>query len=256
MNNFSEELFDFAYFPKYEEKLSELAEIAESENWKYSKPFEGSELPVLQNYLRFTYNRLYQENKIMVSDDAQSVVFNTGLVTDNQEEIFCLCTVNRNEKAKQNWHFNSWCRKGDYHLNRFSQLPEMVRYFDDPSVLVFDHRLDVRINIEHIVQENRDRFPDGIRDNSEFMLQTLVKGALDNAKIRVRRNYKAAIPLYHKNKVNLMLPLCLAQPDKADLALVVEKMETFYRAATCLTLDMAYNNARQLARPDTDWLKP
>lgn len=114
----------------------------------------------------------------------------------------------------------------------------------------------MRINIEHIVRENRDRFPDGIRDNSEFMLQTLVKGALDNAKIRVRRNYKAAIPLYYKGKVNLMLPLCLAQPDKADLALVVEKMEIFYRAATCLTLDMAYNNARQLARPDTDWLKP
>ena len=65
MNNFSEELFDFAYFPKYEEKLSELAGIAESENWKYSKPFEGSELPVLQNYLRFTYTRLYQENKII-----------------------------------------------------------------------------------------------------------------------------------------------------------------------------------------------
>ena len=42
----------------------------------------------------------------------------------------------------------------------------------------------------------------------------------------------------------------------ADLALVVERHSTFYRAATCLTLDMAYNNARQIARPDRDWLQP
>jgi hypothetical protein len=43
---------------------------------------------------------------------------------------------------------------------------------------------------------------------------------------------------------------------EADLALVVERFDGFYRAATCLTLDMAYNNARQLARPDKDWLQP
>ncbi|HII1671176.1 TPA: DUF3825 domain-containing protein [Salmonella enterica] len=30
----------------------------------------------------------------------------------------------------------------------------------------------------------------------------------------------------------------------------------FYRASTCLTLDMSYNNARLLARPDRDWLVP
>jgi hypothetical protein len=40
------------------------------------------------------------------------------------------------------------------------------------------------------------------------------------------------------------------------MALVVEDFDAFYRASTCLTLDMAYNNARQLARPDKDWLQP
>jgi len=51
------------------------------------------------------------------------------------------------------------------------------------------------------------------------------------------------------------LPLCLSDPEKADLALVVEKdPEGFYRASTCLTLDMAYSNARVLAKQDPDWL--
>ena len=90
----------------------------------------------------------------------------------------------------------------------------------------------------------------------EYQLQTFLKGAIDNAKQRVRRNYKAAIPQYYRGRVQLLMPLCLSRPDVADLALVVDNHGAFYRAATCLTLDMAYNNARQLARPDRDWLQP
>jgi hypothetical protein len=56
--------------------------------------------------------------------------------------------------------------------------------------------------------------------------------------------------------MQLLLPLCLTDFSKADLALVVEKFSDVYRASACLTLDMAYNNARQITRPDTEWLKP
>ena len=42
----------------------------------------------------------------------------------------------------------------------------------------------------------------------------------------------------------------------AGEARIVERFSDFYRAATRLTLDMACNIARQLARPDRDWLAP
>ena len=90
----------------------------------------------------------------------------------------------------------------------------------------------------------------------DYALQTFLKGALDNARERVRRNYKTAIPQYYKGRIQILLPLCISNPVAADLAMVVEDHSAFYRASTCLTLDMAYNNARQLARPDRDWLKP
>jgi hypothetical protein len=61
---------------------------------------------------------------------------------------------------------------------------------------------------------------------------------------------------YYKGGIQLLLPLCIGNPQAGDLALVVENHDQLYRAATCLTLDMAYNNARQLARPDRDWLQP
>jgi hypothetical protein len=43
---------------------------------------------------------------------------------------------------------------------------------------------------------------------------------------------------------------------RADLALSVDRVGDVYRAATVLTLDMAYNNARLIARPDRVWLEP
>jgi len=56
--------------------------------------------------------------------------------------------------------------------------------------------------------------------------------------------------------IQLLILLCLANPNIADLAIVVEDYGTMYRAATCVNLDMAINNARLLAKPDRDWLKP
>ena len=132
----------------------------------------------------------------------------------------------------------------------------MAHYFDDPSQLVLDGRKELRVNVEHVISENRERFPEPYLTMAEYQLQTFLKGAIDNAKQRIRRNYKTAIPQYYRGRVQLLLPLCLTKPAVADLALVVDNHDTFYRAATCLTLDMAYNNARQLARPDRDWLVP
>ena len=43
--------------------------------------------------------------------------------------------------------------------------------------------------------------------------------------------------------------------DKPELALTIQREDGFYAARTCLTLDMAYNNARLICRPETSWIK-
>ncbi|HCM1915562.1 TPA: DUF3825 domain-containing protein [Salmonella enterica subsp. salamae serovar 28:r:e,n,z15] len=256
MSHWPEELFDLIYFPQRNDKLDALANLAENENWDYQSTTSDYPKPVLYNYLRFTYKRLREEGKIEISDDAQYLTFNTGLVTNNQEPIFLLCNVNRNSTSIP-WFFIGWKRRGEQDLSKFSRLPEMANFFDDPQYLLFDSRKDLRVNIEHIVEENKERFPDPYNQMDNYPLQTLLKGAIDNAKERVKRNYKTAIPQYYDGKLQLLLPLCLNTPEVADLALVVEKQgNDFYRASTCLTLDMSYNNARLLARPDRDWLVP
>lgn len=73
-------------------------------------------------------------------------------------------------------------------------------------------------------------------------------------KKRVSENYKLAIPQYFDGKIQLLLPLCLQSDSKPDLALVVTKVGNYYQGHTCLTLDMAYNNARLIAKPESNWL--
>jgi hypothetical protein len=256
MNNWPERLFDLIYIPNMDDKLDELVELAETESWDYQNTIDTHRHPILFNYLQYTYSRLASENKVVISDNGQSITFNTGLVTDNQEPIFAFANSNRNITQTAPWYFQGWRRRGDYEMTKFSDLPEMAHYFDDPSALVFDPRKELRSNIEHIITDNKERFPEPYKSMGDYALQTFLKGALDNAQERIKRNYKTAIPHFYRGKVQLLLPLCLGSPNKADLAIVAEDHGSFYRVSTCITLDMAYNNARQLARPDRDWLLP
>ena len=257
MQSWPEELFDFAWIPGIDDRLRELADQAEKEDWQYQNTGNDHEFPILYNYIRYTYRRLAEERKVGLSENADRACLNTGLVTPNQEPLFALFGLNRRQDAQQQWVFVNWFRRGQGELNVFPELPDLAHYFDDPSVLVLDTRKPFRVNIEHIIAETpRDRFPDPYRSMEDFALQNVLNGAVTNAQERTRRNYKTAIPQYYRGRVQLLLPLCLTSPQRADLALVAEIHDDFYRATTCLTLDMAYNNARQLAKPDRDWLQP
>ncbi len=256
MRTWPEELLDFAWIQNIDKQLGDLAEKAENEDWNYHFTPSDHSLPILYNYIRYTYKRLAEEKKIALSEDGQFACFNTGLVTGNQEPLYASFEVNRRE-CKHPWFFKGWYRRGQWELNIFPELPELAHYFDDPTCLVFDHREDFRVNIEHIIEETpRERFPEPYITMDNYALQNVIRGAIENAKQRVLRSYKTAVPQFYRGQVQLLLPLCLDKPERANLALVVDRHSTFYRAATCLTLDMAYNNARQLARPDRDWLQP
>lgn len=52
-----------------------------------------------------------------------------------------------------------------------------------------------------------------------------------------------------------MIPLCFTKDDTPDIALILEKRRgNHYQAKTCLTMEMAYMDARLIAKPESDWL--
>jgi hypothetical protein len=212
-----EYLLDFAYLGVIQQKLESLAALAEPEDWDYKRTPSDHAKPILYNYLVYTYGRLAEENKITAAADGNHAVFNTGLVTINQEPIFALFTINRNLN-QQAWYLDGWYRRGQRQLGMFPKLPEMAHYFDDPASLVFYPNKEFRENIEHIVEHNRDRFPEPYNVMDSYTLRTFLRGAIDNAKDRTRRNYKTAIPQYYQGHIQLLLPLCMSNASEAEMA--------------------------------------
>lgn len=259
------DLFEFAFFSnKFDEAIETLATLAqhEDDNWEYKFTNLPEKRPILRRYFNYTFRRLQEENKVFQLNDKSC--FNTGLVTENQEEIFAFFILNKN-KNRQKWYFESFCKESDFNLRDFSPLPEVASYFEDPTNLVYDVRLGMpRVDYDHIMdkEDNRNRFPEPYKSMTNFQLQGAIETAINRAMRRVKRNYKAAVPQFYWDKnategeLQLLLPLCLTNPSKADVALAVNRTNNVYSGETILTLDMAYNNARLLARPDTEWLQP
>lgn len=121
-------------------------------------------------------------------------------------------------------------------------------------MLLFDWHYPIDVYYKHILDDerNKSRLPKDFL-NSDNMINIL-NGAIDTMKKRVSANYKLAIPQYYDGKIQLLLPLCLMSDNKADVAIAVTKKDNCYQGHTCLTLDMAYNNARLIAKPENNWL--
>ena len=209
--------------------------------------------PILTNYFQHIFCKIQAEEKIEYEDDF--CCFNTGLTTENQEEIFGYLQKNKKPGTTIPYFFIGWRKSSDRDLSKFGKLAEAASFIDDPSDLISNTKLELRINVDHIILDNKNRFPHPFNNMDNYMLSNILNGTIEDAKRRVRRNYKTAIPQYYKGKLQLLLPLCLQNKAIADLALVIEKDHDVYRASTCLTLDMAINNARLIAKPDDEWLK-
>ena len=175
----------------------------------------------------------------------------------------------------------------------FRPLPERASYFKSINDMLFDTTVgEPSLDYQHIIVENTDRLPltflqgncpSGFtwKDPSKFEFQDkkkyfedlgdaiekdtrtnrYIKGRLNDSLIlalkRVEWNFKTAIPVYFptRNQMSLLLPLSLVDDEIVDIALVVEQTKSgSYLGHTILPLGWAYNNARLVCRPDSDWL--
>lgn len=259
---FNSALFKFAYFPNYHQAITFLAEnLADKETWDFSNSTSNNK-SILKNYIEFTFKKLLQENKVAFTSNNQFACFNTGLVTEKLEDIFAFFETYKNPKPGFTvpFCFKAFLKKSDNNILRhFSHcLPDVANFFDKPELLIFNPKCELIPDLDHIIGDNLQRFPAHLQSADDAELRRQLVGAIDEVKKRVRSNYKIAVPQYYDNKIQLLLPLCLTSGSpNPDLALVVHKLnETTYTARTCLTLRMAYNNARLIVKPQSNWLKP
>jgi len=242
-------LYDFIYMKDYNKNISDLAEMSLPEKWTFQSEENNS---ILKKYLSKTLERLQEENKVITTDNF--CAFNTGLFTQNYESIYLLAEKSSGQNLSKEWAFKEFCTEYKFDSTDISNLPQRANYFEDPSLLLFDWHYPVRVQYGHILDENQHRLPDCIA-NSKMKLK-LFTGIVDTSIKRVIANYKLAVPQYYEGKIQLLIPLFFEDDNKPDLALVVTKKDGYYQGHTCLTLDMAYNNARLIAKPESNWLAP
>jgi len=169
-------------------------------------------------------------------------------------------------------------------LTDFLEFPRLVEYWNDPKELIFDPKLQVQLNLDHIVKDNLNRFPEelggkvdkngvptdlgeqheedelevaeGAVDAPPIPLATrnALEGAMKHSIRLAQRSYRMAVPQFYHSRIQLLLPLYLRDSRRPDLALTLERHGGWYRAATVLYTDWAYRHARLLARPNSEWL--
>lgn len=251
-------LLDFAFFHEYDRKLETLVAMAQPEPWDHSDTL-ARRFYILRNYLERTFEKLEEEKGIAYTATAEHACFNSGLLTVNREDIFLFFQKNTHPTATSPFFFVDFMKESEVLVNRYfsGNLPDPADYFSQPELLICNPHLPLTIDYDHIIEENNGRFPEPLRGN-KYALRNLLKGAIEYTMKMVRNNYRTAVPQYFNGNLQLLLPLYLTDPHgPADLALVLYREEHGYVGRTCLTMKMAYQNARIIVRPDAEsWLKP
>ena len=248
---------------KYNQKLEMLAKMAQPEKWTYKRIQEQDPYRILRNYIRFTYNRLDEENKIITSIDGNYRCMNTGLLTVYNQEILAIFAKN-DMPDKQPWFLTGFFKETDKQFTtNFSTLPQIADYCDNVKDLIFDNNLELNLRKEHIIDDNFDRFVEAGYSNKE-----LISVLLDSAKVtlekKLKRNFKLALPFYYhnnetgENKIQLLAPLYFPGAP-VRLALVLNKIKSdaqeYYEGVTVIPVEWAYMNSRLIVKPDEEWAR-
>ncbi len=166
-------LFRWASIPNA--KLKQLADLALEEKWYYGDGTaqDRERLPILRNYLAYTFKRLCFENKIVfktnMAQNEEYAAFNTGLVDRKYESIYAL--FQQNTFASPYWYLLDFVvageDKGKILVRLFNPLPERADYFENKTQnMLYDTTTgDLSCDFIHIIVERTERLP------KEFLLE-------------------------------------------------------------------------------------
>lgn len=231
-------------------RYNELSSLAEPENWTSSGSRKNN---ILKSYVSHTFNRAFElgDEYVIVNESESYACFNTGLLTTNGEDIICL--FNRFEKSDEYWwHLSGFRKVSDWDfLNNFSNTPEVPQFFTNPADIYFDPNKELIKNLDHILDDNFDRFSDELQTKGKYYINALLNNALELTLTKCKRNYRIAVPQYYKGKITYLLPVTI---DNQLMSVAVESINSRYRVNTIFTLEMAYKNARLLMKPEVDWI--
>ena len=180
--------------------------------------------------------------------------FHTGLYTERYKAIYAFFDCNKRRESMLDWYFRGFCDEVSPRLKYIEPLPERPHYHVTGRGASFNPDWPIRVKVEHILgdEENMGRIPYRIRraKNLPLLLETAVELARRKAVIEPG----IVVPQGYQGRIQYLLPVYLTNMKKPDLAMTLSVMDGYYLGHTCLTLEMAYLNARVISRPMAPWL--
>lgn len=260
------DFFDFAYAP-IRTIVEQLSELAEREVWRSGGPWQV-------DYIKEVYGRIADVcMRTDVDDEVKAdflvfdecgAIFDTGLYTNSMKAIYAVFSKNKRERLKNGGEAQPYYLRGFYtgesnQVQRFFRVPKPVRFYENLTDLLFDPTFEVKDpHLDHMLydEEHLNRLPDSLRQAPQHDRELVLQGAIAEALELASANPRRAIPGHHKNGIGLFLPLYLTNRRVPDLVLVLRRQGDSYQIPTCLTIRMAQQRARVVARPEVSWLFP
>ena len=255
-------LKDFAYLPDLYGKLDKLASTILTEPWRFAAPEKArfnQSTHILERHLYMTFEEQMRRREYASDKDTyvyigeSRAVFNTGLLNALYQDVYACFEPNRSPQFGRNWAMVGFYTEAAVALEGIPELPKPLRFFPD-AAYGFHPDWALRLNLEHMLysEDNLARLPASIRSMSS-LAQTLESCAVQSMK-RARNMPGIAVPQWYGGHLQYLLPLFIIDDQHADVALALDAKDGFYLAHTALTLEMAYGNARLIARPEAAWI--
>lgn len=148
--------------------LEELANLAMgNEMWDEEGDDQVGKKRILRSYLVFTYYKSWLDN-LIVEGPSGDAIFDTGLVDENYDNIYCYLKRNQDgtEGRNRKWvvgYFACWGKgkKGKTLTKGFPRKPNPPEYIDRNHLedLILDTSKEIFCDWEHIVDDNFSRLP-------------------------------------------------------------------------------------------------
>lgn len=260
------DLFAFAYIPNWYLQLDELAEMALPKPWRFRDTeysYKNTDNPILERYLQSTFRKLaidYANEKDAAKRQSifhfenEFACFHTGLYTRQYKGIYACFSRNHKTDSVLKWYFRGFADECSPLLRYIEPLPKKPIDILPLHGIHYLPNYPTRVNVEHILGDsaNIERLPESIQDATNLPL--LLETAVELARRQVTVTPSLIVPQVYQQRVQYLLPLCMIDMEHPDLAMTLREMDGYYMASTCLTLQMAYLNARMIARSTAPWL--
>lgn len=260
------DLFGCAYVPGWYLQLDTLAELALPEPWSFRNETyltKNPDTPILERYIHMIFRKQaidHNNEPDAVRRDQffyvrnEYACFHTGLYTPRYKPIYACFDRNKKRDSLLEWYFRGFFDDVAPWLKYIEPLPQKPTYHMAQSGVNYNPEWSIRVNVDHILgdPENLERIPAEIR--SARNLPLLLETAVELARRRAAIEPSIVAPQGYQGKVQYLLPICLTDMEHPDLAMTLTIMDGYYLGNTCLTLEMAYLNARLLAKPVAPWL--